>query len=339
MSGFAYIVFPASSSHLLARFPRAIVFPPGWRQMALPFLPPFILGDTVLPNGRGGLRGWVLACPAGRGGSGHKLRGALHLAGSLGAQIAGLEAPPPDLLKAGLEPLPIALSTGSLVRAAALTRLALQELEGDGDWLEDAKVVIQGADSSLGEALAWELSSRTRHLALVGRRKARVEALAGRVLRDVGLSPRWATELGRVVEGSNLVFLAEPGDIIWAGDLSRCTLVVDLVERDRTWRGARVLDQLSIGYPPGLGDRWPDLVGQATPALVETYLRASGQLPPQAPRALPLNSVANLLEKLRIPVWSPEFSSFKGNQTRSRSSEMKTPRDIGGIEKRLGAAR
>ena len=310
MTSFAYVEYPARSSHLISRFPRAGILPSRWIEGFLPLLPPFSLGEIAVPPGLAGrpVRGWLLACP-GNGASRlpGKIDGVLNLAGRLGASAVGLEGPGGQLGRRG-EERGLHLSTGNLIRAAGMLNLGLKRLERGGLDRSSASVVIEGADTHLGEALAWILAPQAGQLTLVGRRRARVEALAGRILRMTGISTRWAGNLP--APDGHVIFLTDPGRHRVRGFSG---LALDLVAPDREVPlengGQPVIDRVHIGLGgclEGLGG--PGMSSPVSPALVEVLLVSAGFLPrigKTTPQKEAIRRGVALLEELRLEVIEP----------------------------------
>lgn len=310
MTSFAYVEYPARSYHLISRFPRAGILPSRWIEGFLPLLPPFSLGEIAVPPGLAGrsVRGWLLACP-GNGASRlpGKIDSVLNLAGRLGASAVGLEGPSGQLGRRG-EERGLHLSTGDLIRAAGMLNLGLTRLERGGLDRSSASVVIEGADTDLGEALAWILAPQAGQLTLIGRRRARVEALAGRILRSTGIATRWAGSLP--APEAHVTFLTDPDRHQGPGILG---LALDLVALEREVPldniAGPVIDRVCIGmsgYLEGLGG--PGMSSPVSPALVEVLLVSAGFLPPigkTTPQKEAIRRGAALLEELRLEVIEP----------------------------------
>lgn len=220
MADFAYVTTPPDADRLTARLPLLRRLPRAWLDVAMGLLPPASPVRVQSPAGSTPpVSGWILDCPLtpGRlevlahGQIAERLVTACRSARRLGACILGMSrhlaaAGGGEDSLAGRLDLPV--TTGRLLGLVMALSAARKAAAARGIPVASARVAVLGATQPAGTACAHIMAREARFVTLVSADRKRAEVLAGRILRQQGVSARWTARWRDVIPEADLVIAA-----------------------------------------------------------------------------------------------------------------------------------
>jgi fatty aldehyde-generating acyl-ACP reductase len=293
MTRFAFLVHPFLSYGLANKFPFIKNWPPGMIELGLKFVLPFKATDLItLTTPHGQTEGYLIVCPLTPRGIDSlppnqvikKVIQSARYAQRLGAEFVGLDfslSVIADIVAEGLHIPVITGKTYTLITALSLTSSAANQR---GISLDQAEVLVAGADCDLGSALAELLAVRVKYLTICSGEERRLDRLARYLFELTGTAVRVVSNPDRVLAKADLVFFANklPGRID-ALRFKSGAIVCDLgcpsnfSREDVGQRGDVLFVQGGTVQPPDTIDpsfyaNFPS--GNFSPALTETVLLA-----------------------------------------------------------------
>ncbi len=242
MEKFAFMVHPITARDFCRKFPFAQNWSDGFLEGIMKYIPPFKVSHIqgiVSPHSAS--EGWFVGCPLTSRQMVEmpeeyvirKIIKAGKVAEKLGAKILGLGAFTSVVGDAGItvaKNLNIAVTTGNsytVATALAGTREAAKLM---GLTMERANVVVLGATGSIGSACAQILAREVRYLTLVARNEARLEKLAGQILRSTGLAVKVTANTKATLKAADIVIAVTSAvdTIIEPEDLKSGAIVCDV---------------------------------------------------------------------------------------------------------------
>lgn len=243
MENFAFIIHPLSVEDVARKFKITRRLPGAWVEPALRFLPPVTASHITGIRSRTGkeAEGWFVGCPL----TAHqmvslpepvvmaKIIAAARRAQQLGARIVGLGAFTSVVGDAGVsvaKAVDIAVTTGNSYTVATAIQgieLAARRLGVD---LKGCQAAVLGATGSVGLAASRLLAPQVSRLTLVGRRLAKLEEAAERVLKDGPGSVEVSTDIRSALSRADVVVAVTSAvdAVIQPEDLKRGAIVCDV---------------------------------------------------------------------------------------------------------------
>ena len=233
MEKFAFIIHPLTVQDVSRKFPVAKHLPGGVIERVLQYVPPFTVSHitgVASPSATG--EGWFVACPL----TSQQMLSLpekfvlkkIIMAGKIaekqGAKVVGLGAFTSVVGDAGItvaENLNIAVTTGNSYTVATALEGVRQAAKIMEKSLEKANVVILGATGAIGAVCAQLLAREAKYLTLAARNEARLEKIAGQILKSTGLAVRITTNTKASLRAADIVVavtsavdsLIEPEDL------------------------------------------------------------------------------------------------------------------------------
>ena len=261
MEKFAFIVHPLTAKDFSRKFPIASNWSDGFVESLMKYIPPFTVSHiTGIQSHCAAAEGWFIGCPLtsrqmvemSEGKVMKKIIQAGRIAEKLGAKVVGLGAFTSVVGDAGYtiaNNLNIAVTTGnSYTVASALegVRLAAKLM---GKSLERSNVVILGATGSVGAACAQVIAREARYLTLVARNEARLEKVAGQILKNSGLAVRVTANTKAILQTADIVIAVTSAidSIIEPEDLKPGAIICDVARpRSVSRRVAELRDDVLV---------------------------------------------------------------------------------------------
>ncbi|MDR3560017.1 MAG: saccharopine dehydrogenase NADP-binding domain-containing protein [Negativicutes bacterium] len=233
MDSFGFIVHPLTARDFCRKFPFAQNWSDGVIEKITKFIPPFKVSTiSGIESPHNTSQGWFVGCPLTsrqmvempEAYVMRKIIKAGKVAEKLGAKIVGLGAFTSIVGDAGItvaKNLNIAVTTGNSYTVATALEGTRQAAKLMGLNMERANVVVLGATGSIGAACAQILAREVRYLTLAARNEAKLEKLAGQILRSTGLAVRVTANTKSALKAADIVIavtsavdsLIEPGDL------------------------------------------------------------------------------------------------------------------------------
>lgn len=236
------MVHPITARDFCRKFPFSQNWSDGFIEGIMKYIPPFKVSHIqgiVSPHSAS--EGWFVGCPLTSRQMVEmpeeyvirKIIKAGKVAEKLGAKILGLGAFTSVVGDAGItvaKNLNIPVTTGNsytVATALAGTREAAKLM---GLTMERANVVVLGATGSIGSACAQILAREVRYLTLVARNEARLEKLAGQILRSTGLAVKVTANTKATLKAADIVIAVTSAvdTIIEPEDLKSGAIVCDV---------------------------------------------------------------------------------------------------------------
>jgi fatty aldehyde-generating acyl-ACP reductase len=233
MEKFAFVVHPITASDVSRKFPFTKNWSDGFVESLIKFIPPFKVSHVkgiVSPYNES--EGWFVGCPLTSRQMVEmpeqyvikKIIKAGKIAERLGAKILGLGAFTSVVGDAGItiaKNLNIAVTSGNSYTVATALEGTRQAAKLLGLNMERANVVVLGATGSVGAACAQILAREVRYLTLVARNEAKLEKVAGQILRSTGLAVKVTANTKGALKAADIVIavtsavdtLIEPEDL------------------------------------------------------------------------------------------------------------------------------
>ena len=263
MNEFAFLIHPLTLEDVARKFGFARYLPPPFISRVLTKLPPLLVSEIRgVESAYGNTKGsFVAVMLTARQMVELPLNFVLNRiieagkkAEKLGARILGLGAFTSVVGDAGItiaQNLNLAVTTGNSLTAAtaiAGTRQAAQALGID---LKKAQVAIIGATGSIGTAVSHILANDVRHLALVARNEARLEAAAQRIRSEYGetVSVDCLTNVSKAVRQADIILATSSAAevLIQPEHLKPGAIVCDIARpRDTSKRVAREREDVLV---------------------------------------------------------------------------------------------
>lgn len=218
MSGrFAFIIHPLEIRDVARKFAFTRHLPERVLELAARFAPPVVASHiTGVESPHNAAEGWFVGCPLSARQMTtlperfvlNRIIAAGRVAERLGARVLGLGAFTSVVGDAGItiaRELDIAVTTGNAYTVATALEGAMQGAAIMGHDVGTAEFAVLGATGSIGQACARILARDVRHLTLIGRSQARLEALAQRILQETGLVVQISTDLDRALPRADVI--------------------------------------------------------------------------------------------------------------------------------------
>lgn len=242
MGRFAFMLHAMDVSDVTGKYPVLKSLPDPWVERLLTLAPAVKISEiTGVRSPHSETEGWFVGClltskqllTLPESFSIRKILQAGRLAEKLGAEILGLGAFTSVVGDAGVtvaEKLGIGVTTGNSYTVATAvegTREAARVMDID---LARAEVAVVGATGSIGRTVSLLMARDVRYLTLVGREKAKLDALAERLLQETGGAPNVSTDLKRTLRQADVVItVSSAGEaIIEPEDLKTGSVVCDV---------------------------------------------------------------------------------------------------------------
>lgn len=233
MQRFGFIVHPLIAKDLARKFPLARHCSDQVIERLIRYLPPFKVShiEGIVSEHAGG-EGWFIGCPLTSRQMMtlpesvviQKIINAAKVAEQLGAKIVGLGAFTSIVGDAGIsiaKNVKIAVTTGNSYTVATAIEGVKKAAKLMEIPLDQARILILGANGSIGAACAQLLARDVRYLTLASRNEAKMEILAIQILRSTGLAVRTTVNTKAALKTADIVIavtsaldsLIEPEDL------------------------------------------------------------------------------------------------------------------------------
>lgn len=242
MEKFAFIVHPLTAQDFSRKFPIASNWPDRLIEGLLKYIPPFAVSHiTGVQSSATQAEGWFVGCPLTSRQMVEmpesyvlkKIIKAGKVAEKLGAKVVGLGAFTSVVGDAGVtiaNNLNIAVTTGNSYTVATALEGVRQAAKVMGKNMDRANVVVLGATGSIGAACAQILAREVRYLTLVARNEAKLEKIAGQILKTTGLAVRITANTKATLRTADIVIAVTSAvdSIIEPEDLKPGAIVCDV---------------------------------------------------------------------------------------------------------------
>jgi len=230
---FAFILHPLTARDFARKFSFARNWPDSWIETVMRCLPSFKvskINGIVSPHASA--EGWFIGCPLTSSQMVNlpeeyvlkRIIQAGRVAQRLGVGIVGLGAFTSVVGDAGItidRELDIAVTTGNSYTVATAIEGTEHACSLMGIDLGQAEVLVLGATGSIGAACAQIMAPKAGRLVLAARNTARLETLATKLIAEIGVNPRLATDVKRAIRTADVVIavtsaveeLIEPEDL------------------------------------------------------------------------------------------------------------------------------
>lgn len=242
MGNFGFIIHPLCISDFSRKFPLAQKLPEKLVKKIMEKMPPVKVSRiTGIKSETGSAEGCFVAVPL----LPEQMLGlptelvldkilkACMRARDMGAQIVGLGAFTSVVGDKGLSiarGMDIPVTTGNSYTVATALEAVRRACEATGRALEDAQIVIVGANGSIGSTCARILSREARFMTLVSRDMERLEKLAAEIMRETGLAVHTTSRAEGPLKRADVVITVSSSvdTIIFPGHLKKGAIVCDV---------------------------------------------------------------------------------------------------------------
>lgn len=242
MDNFAFIIHPIEVSDVSRKFKLMKHLPEGAVEKIMKNIPPVKVSHiTGVKSPYNEIEGWFVGCPLTTRQMMNlpedfvlkKIIQAGKLAEKLGARIVGLGAFTSVVGDAGVtiaQNLNIAVTTGNSYTVATALEGAKKAAQIMGHDIKNSEVVIVGATGSIGKVCAQMLAKECKYMTLVGRQIKKLEDIAEKILREMGLSVRITSDIHSALKRADVIITVTSSvdSVIDADDLKPGAVVCDV---------------------------------------------------------------------------------------------------------------
>lgn len=220
MDSFAFITHPKDESEFMQRFLAAKLIPKFLMSNIIKMYPPYKLTDLRgVASKYNRSVGYLITCPltSDMVDNYHpqvikKTIASARLAKKLGAKIICLGSRlslADGLSEVVTREATVPVTTGNSYRIASLIEGLKIAFLNKGLILENAKTMVIGAASNLGNICAVAMAAKVRDLIVIGKDEKKMERLSNQILYDTGLVTKTSTQINSLLKECDVVIIAE----------------------------------------------------------------------------------------------------------------------------------